>query len=77
MKFACNNINNLTRNAKLRPMTCVINGAPKQDANAISGFPFLATTVSATQSATEFPTANTVRPRIAARINKWTKLITV
>ena len=48
-------------------MTCVIRGAPKQEAIAISGLPFLATSVSATQSAMEFPMARTVSPRMAAK----------
>ncbi len=52
--------------AMLSPSTLLISGEPKQDAKAISAFPYLATTVSATQSATEFPTANIVRPRMAA-----------
>lgn len=58
----------LTMIAKLSPITWVINGAPKQEARAISGFPFEATILSATQSATEFPTASTVNPKIAAFI---------
>jgi len=51
--------------AMLSPKTWLRRGDPKQDAKAISGFPALATTVSATQSATQLPKANTVRPKIA------------
>lgn len=40
-------------------------GEPKQDAIAISGLPALATTVSATQSAAQLPSASTVSPSIA------------
>ena len=58
----------LTRSAMLRPMTLLSNGAPKQDPIAISGFPDLATTVSATKSATELPMASTVSPKIAVFI---------
>ena len=58
----------LTSSAMLRPMTLLSNGAPKQDPIAISGFPDLATTVSATKSATELPMASTVSPKIAVFI---------
>lgn len=49
----------------LSPRTWLRRGDPKQEATAISGWPALATTTSATQSATQFPIANTVSPRIA------------
>ena len=52
----------------LSPMTLLSSGAPKQDPIAISGFPDLATTVSATRSATELPMASTVSPKIAVLI---------
>ena len=55
----------LTIIATLSPMTWLRSGDPKQEANAISGFPALATNVSATQSATQLPRASTVNPRIA------------
>ncbi len=49
------NIYLLTMRAMLSPSTLLlISGEPKQDAKAISAFPYLATTV----SATEFPTAS-------------------
>ena len=51
--------------AMLSPNALLSSGDPKQEANAISGFPALVTTVSATQSATQFPIASTVRPKIA------------
>ncbi len=54
-----------TKKAKLRPITWVMRGAPKHEASAISGFPLMETTVSATKSATEFPIARTVSPKIA------------
>lgn len=49
------------------PNTWVMSGAPKQDARAISGFPVCDTMLSATQSATEFPIASTIRPRMAVQ----------
>ena len=55
----------LTIRAMLSPSTWLRSGDPKQEANAISGFPALATRVSATQSATQLPRASTVNPRIA------------
>ena len=60
----------LTIIAMLSPKTWLSRGEPKQEANAISGFPARATTVSATQSATQFPSASTVRPSIAAQQQK-------
>ena len=65
----------LTIIAKLSPITCVIRGAPKQDARAISGLPLFATTVSATQSATEFPIANTVNPRMAVGVSVYNNVV--
>ena len=54
----------LTMRATLRPMTSLSRGEPKQDDIPIPGLPARATAVSATQSPTELPIANTVSPRI-------------
>jgi len=61
----CNTMFRLTSSAILRPITLLSRGAPKQDPTAISGFPDMATTESATQSATELPMASTVSPKMA------------
>ena len=58
------NRNFLTIRATLRPMTSLSNGEPKQDEIPMPGFPARATAVSATQSPTELPMANTVSPRM-------------
>lgn len=49
----------------LNPSASPISGELKQHANAISGFPALVITISATQSAAELPTARIVKPIIA------------
>lgn len=51
--------------AMLSPSTLLSRGDPKQHANAISGLPALAITVSATKSAIELPAASIVNPNIA------------
>lgn len=65
-------ISDLTIIARLIPSTWLSIGEPKQDAMAISGFPALETTVSATQSAAQLPSANTVSPSIAKIFNNST-----
>ena len=45
-------------------MTSLSKGEPKQDEMPMPGFPARATAVSATQSPTELPIANTVSPRM-------------
>src|ERR1700685_4202042 len=47
-------------------------GPPKQADSDITGYPSLATVMSATKSPREFPTAKIVRPRIASEIPRIT-----
>ena len=65
LKKALTHFGELTINAILNPNASPISGALKQHAKAISGFPALVITISATQSAAELPTARIVKPIIA------------
>ena len=58
------NTHQLTISATLSPMTSLSKGEPKHDDIPIPGSPARATAVSATQSPTELPIANTVSPRM-------------
>lgn len=49
----------------LSPRTWLNMGEPKHEDMAIAGLPALATTVSATQSAAQLPSARTVSPSMA------------
>lgn len=66
-----------TIRARLRPMTSLRSGDPKQEAIPIPGFPALATAVSATQSPTELPIARTVSPKIPVLIVYNISILTI